>query len=1179
MTYRVTYTAWLVLLMLVTLSPIVWGQTERGAITGTVTDSRGAVLPGATVTVTNIETNVSQTYTTNADGLYEAPFLTPGRYKVSATAPGFATAVKDRITVNVAARVRVDLTLQVGAVTEQVVVTVGEPLVQSETASIGQVIENKLVSDLPNADRNIYSFLLLNSNVTQPPGGNAPAFRLESGGSFSISGTRPSSITFKIDGLSNTDPTFGTPTITPSLDSVQEFKVQNNAYSAEYEGIGQVNVATKAGGNQFHGTLFEFLRNDALQPRNPIAPLDSRGRPRKDKLRFNQFGGTIGGPVWLPGLYKGTDKTFFFFSYEGRRSNTLGLGITSVPTAAERNGDFSANLGDCVTALRGGVNTPVPLLKPDGTPSGDCVRKGQIFDPATTVANPLFDPSQPASVFNPPHIRQPFAGNRIPASRINPLAQRLIAATLPLPNNPGIVEQNFLGTTGLIFSNNQYTTRIDHTFSDKDTLYGRLTIQNNIRITKPLIPFTAKNLNNKGRVFSMTWTHVFSSNAVNEFRLGYVRGIYGDSIDEIDPTQFGIRNTFMKTLPTMGVVNGFGGSVLATTQNTYQLADNFSLVSGRHALKVGFKGDHNRFQNGDLFGGNGTGRFTGIYTLHNPSIAALRENTIADFLLGLAQSTSLNTPTIANIRNTPWSLYVQDDWKVSDRVTMNLGLRYELHQPWKEQILGGSTFEMQGGGRLLVVNPELAKLANSPLVACCAKPRVVPTDKTDFGPRIGLAIRPFQDGKTVVRAGYGIFYADTTQFFHWRQYEPALRPVFTGTSGDFLRPGATLDNLFPSNLFVQSGISPFFPAGVPPAILDNQPVVGASALGSYRTPYSQQWSLSIQREVLPNMLVEIAYTGGNAKNLPTQWIFNQPTPSPVPVNIASPDPAANPWLRRPFRNISIGSFVVTNILQSTYNAMTVKVDKRFSKGFGFLTTYTWSKSIDEGSEVFQLANTFGIISNNRNIRQDRGVSTFDLTHRWVTSGIVELPFGKGKPWLNGSGWMDKVFGGFQVSGIFTVQSGFPFTPLVRNRLANTGYALSTERGDLVGNPYWPGDEWKRRVKEWEAGNGRLYIINPASININYAPGTFGNIARNFFRAPYGRNLDISAAKRIQLGEQVNLVFRADFIGVTNERLHRMDLVSFVCANVCLTNPLVGSIPDRKFLFNPRLMQLGLKLTF
>jgi hypothetical protein len=371
------------------------GQSGKGAIVGTVTDSNGSVVPSATVTITNLGNNTSQTYTTNSDGQFEAPFLTPSTYKVSVTASGFSTSVLNEVVINVGQRQRLDIKLQPGDVTAQIQVTDIAPLLQTESASIGQIIDNKTITELPSGDRNIYSFLLLNSNVTQPAGGNGPAFRPETGGSFSISGTRPSSVTFKIDGLTNTDPTFGTPTITPSLDSVQEFQLQNNAYSAEYEGIGQVNVATKSGTNKFHGSLFEFVRNDALQPRNPLLAPDKSGKPGKSKLRFNQFGGTVGGPVWLPRFGEGgpgfsdSDRTFFFFSYEGRRTNRLGPAFTHVLTQAERNGDFSSALGACLTS--GGVN--IPLLNPSGTPSGNSVRSGQIFDPATTVANPAYDPT------------------------------------------------------------------------------------------------------------------------------------------------------------------------------------------------------------------------------------------------------------------------------------------------------------------------------------------------------------------------------------------------------------------------------------------------------------------------------------------------------------------------------------------------------------------------------------------------------------------------------------------------------------------------------------------------------------------------------------------------------------------------------------------------------------------
>ena len=476
----------LIAVWLVILVPfIAFAQTETGAIVGTVIDPQGAVVANAIVTVTDLGSNVSQTYKSNHEGYYEAPFLKPGSYKVTATAEGFSTAINNLVIVSVNARVRVDLPLQPGNVSAQVEVSDATPLVQTENASIGQVTDNKTLIELPSGDRNVYSFLLLNSNVAQPPGGNAAAFRLESGGSFSISGTRPSSVTFKTDGMSNTDPTFGTPTITPSLDSVEEFQLQNNTYSAQFEGIGQVNVATRAGRQEYHGSLFEFFRNDRLQPRNPVAALDKDGKPGRGKLRFNQFGGTFGGPIGFPKKvfgplgYDGPEKTFFFVNYEGRRQSALNPAGTYVLTAAERIGDFSAALGACLRFN----NADIPLLGPNGTPSGQCVRAGQIFDPQTTQANPLFNPAQAISPVNPRFIRQPFLNNRIPTNRLNQTALALIDVQQDLPNFVSATT-NLLAPAGAVFDLNQWAVRIDHTLSDKDRIYGRFSIQDNTR-TEP----------------------------------------------------------------------------------------------------------------------------------------------------------------------------------------------------------------------------------------------------------------------------------------------------------------------------------------------------------------------------------------------------------------------------------------------------------------------------------------------------------------------------------------------------------------------------------------------------------------------------------------------------------------------------------------------------------------------
>lgn len=1157
------------LLVFFVLGPSVgWAQTERGSIVGIVRDATGGVLPGATVTVTNTQTGAEQSFVTNSQGLYDAPFLVPGSYRVSAALNGFATATIEEVEVNIGLRANADLTLKPASVTTEVTVLARPPLVQQETATVGQIFDGETLIALPSTDGNIYNFMALNSNVTAPAGGNAPAFRLESGGSFSISGTRPSSITFKVDGLTNTDPGFGTPTITPSLDSVQEFQIQNNAYSAEYEGIGQVNVATKSGGQRYSGSFYEQFQNEALQPTNPVLN-------RKTRLRFNQFGGTLGGPVW------NSDRTFFFASYQGRRHDTLSVGQAFVPTAAYRDGDFSAALGACAVAS----GQPIPLRGPDGVPTGDCVRVGQIFDPATTVANPLFNPAQASSPLNPQFIRQPFAGNRIPAGRINATAQEILAAQVPAPNfGDGL--NNFTGEAGAVLNYDQYALRVDHMLSGNDRLYGRLAVQNNVRTNRGVIPYLTKNLQGKGRVFNSTWARVLGSTAVNELRIGYVRGIYGDSIDEIDPTQFGIQNTTLETLPrfflSAGNLNygGFSGSVISETQDTFQIADNFSLVRGRHSLKAGFNWSYNRFDNTEFFGSNGTATFSGIYSIGNSSATATRENSIADFLLGSAASTSLNRASSSKVSNGPWAVYVQDDWKINDRMTLGVGLRYEYHQFWKAEDNAGAAMDLSGDGRLFVVDPRVAELSGSPLVVCCASSRAIDGDKNDLAPRVSFVVSPFAEQSTVVRAGYGLYYSDTTQFFNWGSFVPLQGDVFQGVSGDFSNPAATLPNLFPSSNFTPGGgVIPFFQGGVPQAIHGPQVISsGGFVAKDNRTPYSHQWSVSVQHEVLPRLLLDVTYQGSLGRNLPTQWIFNQPPASPNTANFSSPDPAVNPFLRRPYLCCSSTSFVNANILESEYNALTVKADKRFSNGNQFLSSYTWSRSIDQGSEVFAVGNTFNILSDSRNIDRDRGRSTFDVPHRWVTSGSVELPFGEGKRWL-ASGWPSVLLGGFRVAGTLTLQSGYPFTPLIRNRLSNTGYALATERGDLVGDPYWSEDEWSQMVDEWRNGTGRLFIINKDAVSLDYAPGTFGNIPRNFFRAPYGRRIDLSLAKNAALGSTHRLEVRVDVVNLTAERLHRLDVSQFVAANNLLTNVNMGSIPPYRNMFNPRVIQLGLRYTF
>lgn len=1177
---------------LVLLSPaLLFGQSEKGAIVGVVTDSTGGRVSGATVTITNLGTKTIQTFETNDEGLYEAPFLNPASYMVVVSATGFKRAMVNEVIVNVGRRESVNVQLETGDIAATVVVSdTSTPLVQTENASIGTVVNTKQLTDLPSLDRNIYGFLNLDSTVTSGFSGNAEAFRLESGGTFVISGTRASSITFKIDGQANTDPTFGTPTITPSLDSVKEFQLQNNAYSAEFEGITQINIASKAGTRAFHGSAFEFVQNDLLEPRDPRAALDKDGKRSKNKLRFNQFGGTIGGPLWLPRFGEGgpsliKDRTFFFFSYEGKRQNAITLGFARVLTEAERRGDLSSALGACIKS----GTTDVPLLNPNGTPSGQCIRAGQIFDPTTTVANPSFNAGQAASALNPQFIRQPFLNNQIPQNRLNSVALDIINVQQPLPNQPG-TDFNFLGPQGALFVNNQYSLRIDHTISDRNNISGRLTWQNNLRDNQSVLPLQQKDIAGNGRVFNFSWTRVVNPSLVNELRLGYVRGVYGDSIEEFDPGTVGVSNSLLNTLPAIflpapGTLNfgGFSASILNTTQNTYQIADNVSWVRGRHALKFGFKIDENRFRNGESGVANGRADFNGLFSTGNSSIgtSGIRSNWVADFLLGLPFTHSLTVPRLAHLQNRPWAVYFQDDWKVSKRVTVNAGLRYEYHQPFKENLLGGSRVDFENGGRLLVADPVVAQLANSPLVVCCTSPRVVEADKNDYGPRIGVAIQPFKDDPTVLRIGYGMFYSDTSQFFHWQQYTPFRRGSFTGAVTSFQSPTISLSNLFPSSQFTPttgSGISISIPAGVNPAAVNNQPLLNVSSLGSYETPQTQQWSLDIQRPLWHDLVLELTYSGSVSKNLPLQWFFNQPTFSATAANSQSLDPAANPYLRRQFANFTTGSNIVANVLSANYHGGTAKISKRFTQGYSFTSTYTWSKNIDQGAEIFSVFSNHAFIANNLNFDDSRSVSALDVPHRWVTNGIVDLPFGKGKRFLNSGGFTDKLVGGWRLSGVLTIQSGLPINPYIFNRLTNTGL-LIPERGDLVGPPYLTGAAWDEAVRAWEKDGARLFLIPFGSISLNYAPGTLGNIPRNFFRAPYGRLLNLSAAKVTRFGESSSLEVRMDMFNVTREVLHRLgSSTNYTQANA-LTSPQLGSMLPRSAFFAPHTIQLGVRFTF
>jgi hypothetical protein len=465
-------------------------------------------------------------------------------------------------------------------------------------------------------------------------------------------------------------------------------------------------------------------------------------------------------------------------------------------------------------------------------------------------------------------------------------------------------------------------------------------------------------------------------------------------------------------------------------------------------------------------------------------------------------------------------------------------------------------------------------------VVCCTDPGVVATDKNDFAPRIGAAYRLFKNDNMVIRAGYGMFYTDTNQFYHWLYYTPLRSGTFSANVSSFQSPAATFNDPFPISRFTlpgSSGISIGIPAGVNPAAVNNQPVISISALGPYKTPLSHQWSVGVQREMLKNLVLDVSYKGSRTKNLPVQWFFNQPTFSSTPANFQSLDPAANPYLRRQYDNFSIGSNIVANVLEAEYNALTIKVDKRFSNGYGFLSTYTWSRSMDQGAETGSLGQNHAFLPNNLDFNAGRGVSLLDIPHRWVTSGNYDLPFGKGKPFLNRGGIVNTLLGGWRISGIFQIQSGQPFSPYLLTTAGRTNTGVQVvERGNFGNVTPYTNEEWQAAVDAWRRGS-RLYIIRPDAIDLNYTG--LGNIPRNAFRYLHTRRLDLSLAKVTRFGEAAKLELRVDMFNVSREILHNPVFHTQVAGANALTNPLRGSIPGRNIYFLPHTLQIGARFTF
>jgi hypothetical protein len=894
-------------------------QSLFGTILGTVTDNTQAVIPGAEVRIRNTATNAARIVFTDGSGNFQAPTLPVGVYEIAVEARGFKRAVIAGLTVAVDQRARADIQLEVGAVEQVVEVASAAPLIETDTASQGTVIDNRRIVQLPLNGRNFQQLAVLAPGVAAPVAG--------SGERFAVAGTRGLSNSFMMDGASNTNNNANTTFINPSVDLIQEFKIQRNTFNAEYgRGAAQINVVTKSGSNDLHFTLFEFLRNDKIQARNFF------DGARKPALRRNQFGGTVSGPVVLPKVYNGRNRTFWLFNYEAVRQRNPITQLASVATQAELNGDLSAS-------------------------------PGNVNDPFAANA--------------------PFANKQIPASRINAASARYreFAPVTTAPRGafgPGINYVNPLSTRNGF---DQFTVRGDHNLTSTSNLFVRYSLNDNESYAASLLPQYQQSGLSRQHNAVAGHNHVIRPNLINELRANFSRHSLNQgpafSFDRNMAELFGLRNLLGRAdasrynaLPTVNITGfaGMGGPALITQRvRGYSLLDNLTWIRGAHTVKAGVDLRRNMLDIRNIGATNGSFAFQGLFT----------QNAIADFLLGIPRTAAGVAPPGPDGVNwmSLWQWFVQDDWKVTSDLTLSLGLRYEYGSPWVNSRDQRSIFDPTfPGGRLIYPGQSSYYVPGRGFIGTdkpLAERGLVPPDKNNLAPRFGFAWRPFGSRRNSVRGSYGIFYeasnANNEVLFGTFNYPHVLSHSLTN---DASRQLFFWNNLFPDQVTVGN--------------------IGFSSLApNLPTGYVQQWSFNLQREVRQNLAAEVGYMGSKGTKL--DW-RHRPNQAVLDADPARPTPLAS---RLPFPAFAPTANTITRDGFSNYHAFIARVERTFSNGLSFLAAYTGSKSIDNSSFAGNVGAQPAEAQNAYDRNAEKGLSYWDVPQRLVLSYIWDIPFGKG----------------------------------------------------------------------------------------------------------------------------------------------------------------------------------------
>ena len=1156
-----------------------WAQKDTGSIVGTVKDPSGAVVPNANVTVTDVEHGQTFNTTTNTEGEFVASPLRVGRYTVTVEREGFKKAVSVPVGLDVQQRVAINIVLQVGQISESVVVSSTTPLLETETSELGQVVDSQRVANLPLNGRNFAQLALLAAG-TAP---SEPGARDEQSYGFSAGGARSLQNNFLLDGIDNnsnlTDLLNETNyVIQPPVDALAEFKVQTNAYSAEFgRGNGAiVNAVIKSGTNDIHGSAWGFLRNNVLDARNYFDPV-GKGAPPYEQY---QFGATFGGPVYIPGVYNGKNRTFFFVDYEGLRIHQADTQTLFLPSPAEQSGDFSGFL-DTTTVTGTDCN-------------GNPTYAGEIFNTRLTQASG----SSPTGLCGIPVGGYTAAGiptNMIPSSGTNslidPLAARILAL-LPPANVTGNPGYNYVANPVENTHRANFDVRVDHKFSDKDNSFYRFSYENQPRLIPS--PFQGNLLDGGGffsgiednsyRSIALSESHIFRSSLVNEFRLGYNRinshrYQLNYNVDVSGQVGFpGVPFTDINGgLPQLTFGDGSVPTLGSPTylpsvevQNTYVLSDNLTWVKGTHTLKFGTEIRREEFTIFQPASPRGNEDF-GPTLSDNPANPGTGGLALASFLLGLSDGGQINNLHNVDYFRPLYSFYGQDDWKITPKLTLNLGLRYELFTTVKERHNEQGTFDLQDSSNPTIIVPKgqtmqlTPTLASEITVSPTGSRGLIPVDKNNFAPRVGFA---YQVGEgTVFRGGYGIFYGGqengpysnpspgfnppffVTQSFNAPCGAASANPNLLASGNDCAVPG--LSNA-PGGTPGSAGISLGFPAS---SLVDpNTPLLFSVAPGLV-TPYMQQWNVGLERGLGKDTVLEVTYAGSKGTKLFTFYNGNQADPSA--------DPAAPYAPRRPVPLIDTGINLFKSDGGSKYNSLQSRLEKRFTHGFSLLVTYTYSHAQDNASNA-----NLGSQNNDgfrwfKDPQLEKGNASFDVRHRFTASYIYELPFGRGKSMLGGAhGAAQQIVGGWQVAGITSVSSGNWFTPIDSNgSFANSD---GLQMPDVVANPNG------RHCQPGTFFNTCAFVDPPL--------GSFGDAGRNSVLGPGYQVWDFSIFKMFQVRERTHLEFRTEFFNIPN---HTNFLLSKSGPQESNNSTVLGA-SQYGFLTAarpPRQIQFALKLSF